>query len=136
MKRFWTLLMRGLGLRCPVCGHGKLFRKPFVMNEECPFCHFKFEREEGYYTSAMAINLVISELIAAAVVLPAAAIPSIPVLPVMLIGIPLALLLPFLLFHHTRGLWLSMDHFLNPTNASDLPDQSALIPRPKGLREE
>jgi hypothetical protein len=93
------------------------------MNEECPFCHFKFEREEGYYTSAMAINLVISELIAAAVVLPAAAI-------------PLALLLPFLLFHHTRGLWLSMDHFLNPTNASDLPDQSALIPRPKGLREE
>jgi uncharacterized protein (DUF983 family) len=136
MKRFWMLLMRGLGLRCPVCGHGKLFRKLFVMNEECPFCHFTFEREEGYYTSAMAINLVISELIAAAVVLPAAAIPSIPILPVMLVGIPLALLLPFLLFHHTRGLWLSMDHFFNPTSASDLPDQSALIPRPKGLREE
>lgn len=136
MQRFWTLLSRGLLLRCPVCGHGRLFRRPFVMNEQCSFCHFRFEREEGYYTSSMAINLVFSELIATAVVLPMAYIPSIPVLTALLIGIPLALLLPIILFHHTRGLWLSMDHFLNPTTANDLPDRSAIIPRPRGLHEE
>jgi Uncharacterized protein conserved in bacteria len=136
MQKFWTLLARGLRLRCPVCGRGRLFRRPFSMYEQCPVCHFHFEREEGYFSSAMAINLVVSELIATAVVLPMAYIPSIPIMTALLIGIPLALFLPMLLFHHCRGIWLSMDHFLNPTNASDLPDHTVLIPRPKGLSGE
>ncbi|GCE05875.1 DUF983 domain-containing protein [Dictyobacter aurantiacus] len=136
MKRFLLLLMRGLLLRCPVCGQGKLFSGIYKMNEHCPVCQFKFEREEGYYTSSMAINLVVSELIAAAVVLPLAAIPSIPVLPVLLIGGPFALILPLLLFRPSRGLWLAMDHYLNPTSGNDLPDESPLLQRSRGVRSD
>ncbi|GCE19946.1 DUF983 domain-containing protein [Dictyobacter kobayashii] len=135
MKRFLMLLMRGLLLRCPVCGQGKLFCGVFKMNEHCPVCQFKFEREEGYYTSSMAINLVVSEFIAAAIVLPLAATPSIPVLPVLLIGCPFALILPFLFFRPSRGLWLSMDHYLNPTSGNDLPDESPLLQRSRGIRD-
>lgn len=136
MKRFLILLMRGLFLRCPVCGQGKLFSGIYKMNEHCPVCHFKFEREEGYYTSSMAINLVVSELIAAAIVLPLAAIPSIPILPVLLIGGPIVLLLPFLLFRFSRGLWIAMDHCLNPTSGGDLPDESPLLRRSRGIRSD
>src|SRR6266480_2824733 len=84
MSRFLTFLKRGLLLRCPVCGKGHIFHRPFRMYENCPVCNFRFEREEGYFSSSMAINLVISELIITAVVVPLAAIPSIPLVPVLI----------------------------------------------------
>lgn len=114
MGRFFELLLRGLWLRCPVCGQGKLFQRPFKMNEHCPHCGFRFEREEGYYTSSMAINLVISEFLIAAFTVPLAANPAVPLNLLFLWGAPSAVILPLLFFHHSRGLWLSMDHYLNP----------------------
>ena len=94
MHRMSLLLMRGLLLRCPVCGQGRLFSSWFKMNRQCPVCGLTFEREEGYFSSAMAINLVISELIIAAVAIPLAANMSIPLITVLLIGLPLPFLLP------------------------------------------
>jgi len=114
MGRFFDLLLRGLLLRCPVCGRGKLFSKPFKMNEKCPYCGLVYEREEGYFTSSMAINLVISELIIAAFTVPLAANTSIPLNLLFLYGWPAPILLPLIFYHHSRGLWLSMDHYLNP----------------------
>ncbi|HZO73085.1 MAG TPA: DUF983 domain-containing protein [Ktedonobacteraceae bacterium] len=106
--------MRGLLLRCPVCGQGKLFSSWFKMNRQCPVCGLTFEREEGYFSSAMAINLVISELIIAAVAIPLAANLSIPLTTVLLIGLPLPFLLPLIFYRHSKSLWLSMDYYLNP----------------------
>ncbi len=116
MSRFMTFLKRGLLLRCPVCGKGHAFRSPFKMYERCPICNFRFEREEGYFSSSMAINLVISELIITAVVVPLAATPSIPLVPLLIIGAPMTVILPVLLYHHSHGLWMAMDHYLHPIN--------------------
>lgn len=114
MSRFLTQLGRGLALRCPVCGQGKLFEGVFKMYRQCPVCHFTFEREEGYFSSSMAINLVLSELIVTAVVIPFALNPAIPVLTVLLWCSPLPFVLPVLFFWHSRSLWMCMDHYLNP----------------------
>jgi uncharacterized protein (DUF983 family) len=133
MSRFFTLLTRGLGQRCPVCGQGKLFHGVFKMNEKCPVCGFTFEREEGYFTSAMAIDLVVSELIAAAIVLPLAANLTIPALNVMLIGGPFVLLLPLILYRPSRSIWLAMDHYLNPVSGDDLPRESPLLQKSRGI---
>jgi len=121
MVKLTTLLRRGLLLRCPVCGRGKLFSGIFTMNKQCSFCHFTFEREEGYFSSAMAINLVVSELLVTAFALPLAANQSIPIALILVIGIPLALLLPLLFFRHSRSLWLTMDHYLHPISREELP---------------
>lgn len=136
MTRFFTLLMRGLGQRCPVCGQGKLFRSVFKMNTQCPVCSFTFEREEGYFTSAMAIDLVISELIAAAIVLPLAANLTIPALNVMLIGGPFVILLPLLLYRPSRSIWLAMDHYLNPATGEELPNESPLLQKSRGINKD
>ncbi len=120
MNTFTTLLARGLLLRCPVCGRGKLFSGLLKMNQQCPYCHFTFEREEGYFTSSMAINLVVSELLVTAFALPLAANQSVPIVPVLLIGAPLALLLPVLFFPHSRSLWLAIDHYLHPLHRDEL----------------
>lgn len=131
MTTFPELLRRGIVLRCPVCGKGKIFRRAFAMYQHCPVCHFRYEREEGYFTSAIAIDLVVSELILTAIALPLAAIPSIPIIQALLWCVPLAALLPVIFYWHSRSLWMSMNHFLHPVLGSGFSQQ----PRPPELQK-
>lgn len=118
MISFWTLLKRILLVRCPRCGKGKLFRRWFTMYEHCPVCHLVYEREEGFYTGAWAINLIISELLVAAfiviVAIWAATHPGTPLIPLIIVGALFSILLPFLFFRHSRSVWISMNYWLNP----------------------
>ena len=67
------LLRRGLRQRCPVCGRGKIFKGWIKTYERCSVCNFAFEREPGYYTGAVAVNLVVSELLITVIAVPLAA---------------------------------------------------------------
>ncbi|HEY2739824.1 MAG TPA: DUF983 domain-containing protein [Thermoanaerobaculia bacterium] len=40
-------LRRGLRLRCPRCGEGRLFEGWNRLNESCPVCGLVYERENG-----------------------------------------------------------------------------------------
>jgi uncharacterized protein (DUF983 family) len=47
--------------QCPRCRKGRIFRYSLVrgfpkMNDRCPNCRLKFEREEGYFLGAMYIS--------------------------------------------------------------------------------
>jgi uncharacterized protein (DUF983 family) len=56
------MIWRGVTRRCPVCGQGRLFRRWFTIVEACPRCGHRFDRgEEGYWTGAMAVNIVVTE---------------------------------------------------------------------------
>lgn len=107
------LLWNALRLRCPYCGKGKIFAHGFTMNDHCPNCGWMFEREEGYWTGAMAVNLVVSELLVAAVVIPLAAMQT-PLVPLFAIGLPATALLPVILYRHSKSFWMSIDLMLNP----------------------
>ena len=110
------LLWRALLLRCPRCGEGPLYKRGYTMYEACPVCGWRYEREEGYWTGAMAVNLVVAELIVTAVVVPLAAYLAIThQSPAALIFLaPLAVVLPFLLYWHAKSLWMAIDLMLNP----------------------
>ena len=126
MEREFMLLWRGLLLRCPVCGKGKVFRRWLKMYEQCPVCHFVYEREEGYFSGALALNLVVSELLLTVTVTPIAAMvglnPSIPLLPVLLLCAPLPIVVPLIFYRHCKTLWMSMDHMWHPVE-EDMPPQ-------------
>lgn len=109
------MLSRGLRQRCPVCGKGKIFQGIFKTYERCPVCGFLFEREPGYYTGAMAMNLVISELLIAAVAIPVAASQAVSIPVMVVLGITLPVLLPLLFFRPSKSLWIGVDHILHPT---------------------
>jgi uncharacterized protein (DUF983 family) len=114
-----TLLWRGLILRCPNCGKGKLFTGIYAMPERCPVCGWVFEREEGYWTGAMAVNLVISELIMATAAIVLAVVVTLnhgPLALVVTAGIFAAALLPFLLYRHSKSLWMSIDFMIHPVD--------------------
>ncbi|HET8909998.1 MAG TPA: DUF983 domain-containing protein [Ktedonobacteraceae bacterium] len=115
-KRLLILLWRGLRWRCPVCGEGKVFQGIFKTYEHCPSCGFEFEREPGYYTGAMAVNLVLSELLIAAVTLPLAVNLTIPMGPLLAWGLSMPILLPIIFYRHTKTIWMSIDHMLHPVS--------------------
>lgn len=48
---------RALRLHCPRCGSDGVVRR-LRMTESCPRCHHAFERHEGYWLGAIAINTV------------------------------------------------------------------------------
>lgn len=112
----FLLLRRGLRQRCPVCGRGKIFSGWFKTYERCPVCGFVFEREPGYYTGAIAINLVVSELLIAAIAVPLAASQSVSVTTLIVLGATLPFLIPLLFYRPTKSLWMSIDHIVHPVS--------------------
>lgn len=52
------ILVRGLSCACPNCGARGLFepRKPFTLRRACERCALPFERDEGSFLGAVAIN--------------------------------------------------------------------------------
>ena len=129
MPRTLTILTRGLLLRCPHCGKGKLFRRFFTMYEKCSVCDWRFEREEGYWTGAIAINLIFTELLIALVAVPFAiwlALNHQPITLLIIIGLPLPFVLPLLFFRHAKSLWMSIDFMVHPV---DPEERESLRPR-------
>ncbi len=122
MPSIMTSLIRGILLRCPYCGKGKLFRWGFKMYDKCPVCGWKYEREEGYWTGAIAVNLVVTELLIAAIAIPLAvwlALTQQPVTLLIIVGIPVPFILPLLFFRHSKSLWMSIDFMLHPAEPDE-----------------
>jgi uncharacterized protein (DUF983 family) len=115
LARFLLLLGRAMRLRCPRCGRGKLYSHGYTMYERCVVCGWVFEREEGYWTGAMAVNLVATEIVVAAVVIPLAAL-QVPALPLYGLGIPFTILLPILGYRHSKSVWMAIDFMIHPTD--------------------
>ena len=129
MERVWVILKRALFLRCPRCGRGRLFRHWFTMYKHCSVCRLVFEREEGFYTGAVAVNLIVSELLLAAFAVPfaiwAALNPGVPFIPLVMVVSPLPVLLPLLFFRHTKSLWIGFVYWLDPPSFEKTPPTHA-----------
>jgi uncharacterized protein (DUF983 family) len=112
--RLFSMLAGAIRLKCPRCGAGSLYAKPFHMRVHCPSCGLKFEREQGYFVGAIYINYAATIAIA---------VPGFFILDVLArlsidqqlwIWVPFAIIFPLLFFHHSRALWLVLDHLFNP----------------------
>lgn len=112
--RIFSLLASGLRLRCPRCGAGSLFRKPFSMHENCQNCGLKFEREQGYFVGAIYINYAATIAIAVPGFFILDTFTSMTIDQQLMIWVPFAVIFPLLFFHHSRALWLVLDHLFNP----------------------
>jgi uncharacterized protein (DUF983 family) len=122
LRNFIAGLKRALLLRCPYCGKGKLFRRGFTMYEKCPVCGWRFERESGYWTGAIAVNLVVTELLITIVVVPVAtwlALTQQPITLLLVIGIPMPFVLPFLFFRHAKSFWMNFDFRVHPVDPEE-----------------
>ncbi|MDG2113402.1 MAG: DUF983 domain-containing protein [Actinomycetota bacterium] len=120
-------LWRGLTLGCGVCGQRRLFRRfrLYSMRENCPRCGLHFERIEGHWLGAVAVNTVIS----AALVLIALALAMVifgtdtPRGTLLLMVLPFGTIFPTLFDPFSRTLWTAVDVLIRPPGPDevDLP---------------
>jgi uncharacterized protein (DUF983 family) len=105
------MLWWGSTKRCPRCGAGHLFHRWFTIVARCPRCHLHFERESGYWTGALAINIGVTSLVFVVVFVVALAItiPDIPVLPILAVLVPLMIAVPIVYYPFSKTLWMAVD---------------------------
>jgi uncharacterized protein (DUF983 family) len=114
LARAKLIIGRGLWLRCPRCGEGRLFNRIVRMNRACGVCEMEFWREQGYFVGAIYFNVMATEglifftYLALILFYPAADPKIFTVLFIM------AVLLPILFYRHARSLWLSFDYMIDP----------------------
>ena len=87
------------------------------MVPDCPRCRLHFEREPGYWTGALAINIAVifAIFIVAFVVILAFTVPDVPVLPTLAILVPVMVIGPILFYPFSKTIWVAIDMaFLQP----------------------
>lgn len=99
-------------LRCPVCGRAPIFRAPYKIRHHCPACGAVFQREEGFFVGAIAVNVVTTELFILAVYLVCLMTVSFNEKLILSVLLPLALVFPLAFYHHSWSVWLSFDHLI------------------------
>ena len=119
------MFLRGFTLRCARCGSGRLFKGYFTIVADCPRCGLHFEREQGYWAGALAVNIIaVGGLFAIVfVALLIATIPKVPVVPLLIVLVPIAVLGPIVYYPFSKTVWVAIDrallHRLDPNETLD-----------------
>ena len=95
------------------------------MVTECPRCGLHFEREQGYWAGALAINIVATgglfTLVFVALLI--ATIPKVPVAPLLSVLVPIALFGPIVYYPYSKTVWVAVDRAflqrLDPNEPTD-----------------
>lgn len=88
-----------------------MFHRWVVMTPDCPTCGMHFERVEGYWLGAVAINLVVTEgaFVVSLVSLMVATWPDVPWGVVLVALIALNTILPFAFHPLSRTIWVALE---------------------------
>src|SRR5262249_51439806 len=105
---YWRIVLwRGLKLRCPVCGEGRLFRTYFAMYERCERCGVFFHREHGQWVGSLDINTFV---VAFALMIGVAFGPHWSVRTSIIVWCSAAVVIPLITFRYSKGLWTAIVH--------------------------
>lgn len=106
-------MLRGLRLRCPRCGKGKLYASWLKMNPECSECKLNIVRDGGFYLGAIYVNYGLTAVLMTALYFWgfSRGIPDGVLLSSLLV---FCVVFPLLVFRHARGIWLAFDQQWDP----------------------
>jgi uncharacterized protein (DUF983 family) len=106
-----TTLWWGFTRRCGRCGSGKLFHHYLHMVPDCPSCGLHFEREQGYWAGALAINMIATGGLFAIVfvALLIVTVPDVPVGELLVVLIPIVVLGPIVYYPFSKTVWVAVD---------------------------
>ena len=79
-----------------------------------PSCGLRFEREEGYWAGALAINIGVTGAVFVVVFVTGLALtaPDVPVAPLLAILVPLMIIVPIAYYPFSKTLWMAVDRAL------------------------
>lgn len=116
-SRLLRLAGRAVTLRCPHCGKGPVLEHWFRLRPACGSCQRALERgEPDYFIGGMMFNLILSELLFAALFVSVlvAMWPAVPWDGIQ-VGAPLGMALaPVILYPISKLVWLAFDLAFRP----------------------
>jgi uncharacterized protein (DUF983 family) len=120
MRRALILVSRALRRRCPACG-APIFASWFALRQSCPGCGLVLEREEGYFTGALAFNIIFAELvwIATFVGILLATWPTPPWEWLRWGSVAGMILVPIVFYPFSKTLWLAFDLYFRPVERQE-----------------
>jgi uncharacterized protein (DUF983 family) len=125
-----TLLRRTIGLRCPICGQGKLFRGWFRMHERCENCGYLYQRGPGYWLGSIYFNYGLTALLVIAGYFAAYFSDAIPQDWLLWILTAFCLLFPLWFFRYARSIWIALDVYIDPPPPVKAPATANVAQRP------
>ena len=110
------VIARGFSNRCPNCGGHRLFKEGtlFQLNDECPDCGLRFEKDEGFFLGAMALNYGVTVVVFLVPVALAWYAGWIGGRLAVGLAIGMALVVPMLLYRSSRSWQLMLYYFFLP----------------------
>jgi hypothetical protein len=86
------------------------------MADRCPRCGLVFERIEGHWLGAVGVNTIVSlgALLATTVAGMVATFPALPLRPLILANVTVAVAVPIAFFPFSRTLWTALDIAMRP----------------------
>lgn len=109
-----TLLWRGLRLRCPACGKGRMFRNWISMLDPCEACGRKFDRSPGYLLGSIYFNYGATALLVMVIYFSLFLTKSMTGQHLLYVMATFTLLFPIWFFRYARGLWIAFDELFDP----------------------
>ncbi len=122
-----TALARGIRLRCPACGAGRLFTSYYTVRERCAGCGLRFEREAGYWLGAMWIALAVTELLFAGWFIGGMVVtwPDVAWTTLLVGGIALNVVVPTLGYRWAKTIWMGLHYAFVPADITEAADAIA-----------
>ncbi len=122
---FRQLVSRALRLVCPVCGQGKLFSGMIRMNEHCPKCGIRFEREPGFFLGAIYFNYGLTAILTVVVFLVLRFGSRLTSNQVLAITVGISVVFPIWFHRYARSLWAGFDQWHDPRESDSLENGGA-----------
>jgi uncharacterized protein (DUF983 family) len=123
LSRAVRLYARGLTLRCPNCGAGRLLSTWFRFKPKCEGCGMRTDRgEEDFFLGGMMWNIVMAEgaLLLTAVLVGVLTWPDVPWNVLRWGGTVLMAAVPFLFYPLSLTTWLASDILIRPVTAEEM----------------
>lgn len=103
-----THLARGLRLRCPACGKGRIYRSFFSVHSACAACGSVYQRDPGDWSGGAEIALVLTVLFAVVgLVLVSRLTEWDPMAELVVVLAGTAIAFP-LFYRHVKGFWIGV----------------------------
>ncbi|OFW67180.1 MAG: hypothetical protein A2Z12_03905 [Actinobacteria bacterium RBG_16_68_21] len=120
-------LGRALVRRCPNCGASGIFDGYATLGESCPACRLTFERHEGYWVGAVAVNTVVTLGVFVGVLVGAIVLtwPDPPWTAILITTVILNVLFPIAFYPFSKTLWMALELTFQPVNELPQPPETA-----------
>lgn len=123
------MVRRGLVARCPVCGSGHLFERWVTMTDRCPECSFHFERLEGHWIGAIAVNTIAVIGLMMLLMLGTMIVTYPDLIPIQLVPILILVgaLGPFVFYPASKTIWTAVDILMRPLKWGEVDPRYVVV---------